>query len=532
MAASLKKILLIIFAAIVLVSVLSLISPAGSHEMHSYVFADTSSGEEDLEVDSNTDSQTLEGVTVARGCRFYGYPDGLIRYDDPEDMKYTWKKLSGSAEVSGGERAQSEAGDDFIFKAESTGEITIQYKAIQDGRVVRSRTKTYTIVDPYEFNRLINPNSTVYADVDMSKEYIEMGGHFEVGIETWRDHWAMSPSDELPLPTKDDYIWTQSGEGAVKEIPYAESYSSVELAYSFEGVTPGDVDLTVTSKDGKWSETISFRVHPDGSDLPEIYLYCKRKQDDYKGSSISFEFEDQMNHLKEIKVKSSDESIAVPGEIEVFKMDDMYSYSIPIRILGSGKVVISIVDKKYEEPIEQVKLTISEETALECWKNDLSAGAIQYGSTSLKVCGREGDAVDLSFAGKEWSETIPASGTVTFKGIPVVKTGTSGTITFTKNGNGDKVVRTVKVADTKAAIKMNKLKKSTKKVTITCRNVKAGDYIRVRAGKKTYTKKIKKDLYSFRYRIKGLKLKKGAKVKVTLYNRFKQVRRSKTAKVK
>ena len=69
-------------------------------------------------------------------------------------------------------------------------------------------------------------------------------------------------------------------------------------------------------------------------------------------------------------------------------------------------------------------------------------------------------------------------------------------------------------------------------MTITLNNAKEGDVIKVKAGKKKYTKKVTSDADTFTYKQKIKKQKKKAKIKVTVYNQFNQVRCKKTVKVK
>ena len=58
-----------------------------------------------------------------------------------------------------------------------------------------------------------------------------------------------------------------------------------------------------------------------------------------------------------------------------------------------------------------------------------------------------------------------------------------------------------------------------------------GDIIKIKVGKKTYTKKVgSKPKYKYTQKIK--KQKKGTRIKVTVYNKFKQIRCTKTIKVK
>ena len=273
---------------------------------------------------------------------------------------------------------------------------------------------------------------------------------------------------------------------------------------------------------------------------------------DYKGGNLWFDLADENGDVYNLgKVKpgqlayvdhiirgvSWDESIAVPGVCyweKPYEWEEDYGMEIdmPMTILKAGKVNISIVDATYGEELARVPLTITEEVAVNCWKSYLYVQPLQYGTTSLTARALEGDTITLNFAGKEQTEIVPESGEVTFVELPLCKTGTEGTITFKRNGQDLSETKTVTVKDTKASLKISKVTKKTKKMTIALNNAKAGDVIKVKAGKKKYTKKVTSDADTFKYKQKIKKQKKKAKIKVTVYNQFNQVRCKKTVKVK
>lgn len=87
------------------------------------------------------------------------------------------------------------------------------------------------------------------------------------------------------------------------------------------------------------------------------------------------------------------------------------------------------------------------------------------------------------------------------------------------------------VKDTICYLAVSKVKTSSSKVTVKAGYAKAGDVIKIKASGKTYTKNVKANASCFKYTQKIKKQKKGAKIKVTVYNKFKQVRRTKTIKV-
>ena len=130
-------------------------------------------------------------------------------------------------------------------------------------------------------------------------------------------------------------------------------------------------------------------------------------------------------------------------------------------------------------------------------------------------------------------------GKVTKFSIPLMKTGTSGTITYRRSFDGYTVTRTAKIKDTRIRLLIGKVKRSSKKVTVTVTDddydgaisAVQGDIIKIKVGKKTYTKKVgSKPKYKYTQKIK--KQKKGTRIKVTVYNKFKQIRCTKTIKVK
>ena len=72
---------------------------------------------------------------------------------------------------------------------------------------------------------------------------------------------------------------------------------------------------------------------------------------------------------------------------------------------------------------------------------------------------------------------------------------------------------------------------NAKKITVYLTNPLKGSVLKVKVGKKTYTKKVgSKPKYKYTQKIK--KQKKGTRIKVTVYNKFKQIRCTKTIKVK
>ena len=208
--------------------------------------------------------------------------------------------------------------------------------------------------------------------------------------------------------------------------------------------------------------------------------------------------------------------------------------SLPIRIIKAGTVKISIKDAKYNEELKSFEVNITDadlENYKKKWQKYTSKDALQYGETKMKAYSLEGDTVTINYAGVEQTKTVSAMENVTFSGLPVMKTGTTGTLTYKRFGDEQTVTKKFTVKDTICYLAVSKVKTSQAKVTVKAGYAKAGDVIKIKAGGKTYTKKVKANTSCFKFTQKIKKQKKGAKIKVTVYNKFKQVRIKRTVKV-
>ena len=74
-------------------------------------------------------------------------PVRLIDSEDPSGTEYTWEQISGNGELSGGIRT---SGTYLRFSAVKAGDVTLRLKAISNGEVLRTVTKSYHIIDPSE----------------------------------------------------------------------------------------------------------------------------------------------------------------------------------------------------------------------------------------------------------------------------------------------------------------------------------------------------------------------------------------------
>ena len=491
-------------------------------------------------------AEDTQADTVVYGTTFDAWANGLVNIYDPAGTEYTWTKESGTGEVEGG--TLTDNGEDLKFTAVAAGDVTIRFDAVNNGDILRTLRKTYRIVYPYEYYdcRCINFRGEGFEtygsseDLDLSAEYIasrlEPGASFDFVITTW----AKDGRTEEPNPAKSDFTWSQSGAGSVKEITTpAEAYnycSDNDILFSFQAVSVGDMTLTISSNDGNWSKDYTFRVRADLSNLKDCEIRKGKSLTNHGNGHawwpVYFWFEDQRNHLKQFKFESSDESVAILDDVISNAEGGDWDFEIPIRILKAGTVRIRFLDSKYGDEYCSVKMTFTEEDALDCWKANLYCPKLQYGVKSYKVKAYAGDTVTFKIGGQELTKTVPSSGSVTFKDLPQVKTGTYAQVTFSGNEADKTITKKVKVTDTLASLRLSAVRPSSTKLTVTLRKAKKGDIIKIKAGSKTYRKKVSADTASFRFVQKIRKQKAGTTIKVTAYNRFKQVRCTKSVKVK
>ena len=139
-----------------------------------------------------------------------------------------------------------------------------------------------------------------------------------------------------------------------------------------------------------------------------------------------------------------------------------------------------------------------------------------------------GATVSAKISGKKYSTKANGSGNFSMK-IPVVKVGTKVNITV-KCNNGTKTY-SKKIAKPGTSISVPTVYRTTKTIKVTAKKVHKGDTITIKVGKKSYTKKIKKDASKITYKQKIKRTKEGSKIKITVKNKFKQNVYTKSKKV-
>lgn len=154
---------------------------------------------------------------------------------------------------------------------------------------------------------------------------------------------------------------------------------------------------------------------------------------------------------------------------------------------------------------------------------------LKYGSGKLEGETYDNAKVTAVIKGKSYSGKANSSGYYTISVPKYIKIGTSITIKATQYG----VTKTVKrkVVNNKPSGTLT-YKVNGKTIKVTIKEIHKGDYIKLKVGKKTYTKRIKKDQKKLKYSVKTKKLKKGTKVKITVYNKFKQTLKVKAFKIR
>jgi len=154
----------------------------------------------------------------------------------------------------------------------------------------------------------------------------------------------------------------------------------------------------------------------------------------------------------------------------------------------------------------------------------------------------KGLTVRLSAGGKTYSAKTNKSGKANFK-LPILKIGTKITATVAYDSISgpdtkmtsfyvenpveeldeyDGYFGTYDLREWFAATKIAPTLTNSTKTKITARYVAKGDCFKVKIGKKTYTKKIKKTVKKCTFTVKHKKASVGTKIKVTHYNKFNQ----------
>ena len=165
---------------------------------------------------------------------------------------------------------------------------------------------------------------------------------------------------------------------------------------------------------------------------------------------------------------------------------------------------------------------------VETWKY-YSYRNLKYGSGKLTGVTYNSAKVTAIINGKNYTGKADINGNYSISVPKYIKLNTGITIKASQYGVTKTVKRTVVSNRPPGSATYNTNGRSLK---MTVKNVHKGDYIKIKVGKKTYTKKIKKDQKKIKYTVKTKKLKRGTKVKITIFNKFKQELISKSFKIK
>jgi hypothetical protein len=147
---------------------------------------------------------------------------------------------------------------------------------------------------------------------------------------------------------------------------------------------------------------------------------------------------------------------------------------------------------------------------------------MKYGSGKITGKTLHNASVTVTLKGKKYSGTANGAGNYTIKVPKYIKIGTKFTVKA--SAYGGTITRTRKVVTNNPTVLTTKVFRKTKKMTVTLKNVHKGDYVAINVAGKKYKKKITKDAATKKYIIK-LKSNKsfgGSKVKVVVYNKYKQ----------
>lgn len=212
-------------------------------------------------------------------------------------------------------------------------------------------------------------------------------------------------------------------------------------------------------------------------------------------------------------------------------------YTVVPKGVGKTNVVVS---NRYGESISiKCEVTLNYFIDKECYSsygNDTervkgySYKNVKYGVSKLTGITFNGAKIAATIRGKTYSAKANSSGYYSISIPKFIKINTPITIKTTQYGVTKTYTR--KVLNNKPGITLASIKRSSTKATLTLKNVHKGDYVKLKVGKKTYTKKIKKDSKKITYKIKTMKQKKGQKVTATVYNKYKQKLSTKSKKIK
>ncbi len=220
--------------------------------------------------------------------------------------------------------------------------------------------------------------------------------------------------------------------------------------------------------------------------------------------------------------------------VSVVKTD--YGYRVFPK--GVGSTVITVIDPYGEK--ETIKCNVTwnyflEKEGNDPWEDNYSPkkyyyNNLKYGSGKLTGVTYSNAKITATINGKTYSSNANSSGSYSINVPKYIKVNTP--IIIKTTGYGVTKTYTRKVNNNNPGIKISSAKKGTKVVKLVLKNVHKGDYVKLKVGKKTYTKKIKKDKKQITLKIKTKKLKKGQKITARIFNVFKQKMNTKSKKVK
>ena len=222
-------------------------------------------------------------------------------------------------------------------------------------------------------------------------------------------------------------------------------------------------------------------------------------------------------------VKSSDKSVVNVS------IDDDEDDWVDLKAKAPGKATVTIKD--IDGNVSEITVTVKEKKTIKLTKEEKIN--INLGN-NYKLTVKAGDEVTFStdWASPEWESTKSSDKSVAkvtvdeiFSDFIMVKAKKAGetTITLKTSDYSTKIFLTVKPGTPKIE-SVNWIFKNTKNVKIKAKHVKKGDVIKLKIGKKTYTKKVTKDALETTVKIK---IKKpgfyGKKYKLTLTRKGKDV---------
>lgn len=206
---------------------------------------------------------------------------------------------------------------------------------------------------------------------------------------------------------------------------------------------------------------------------------------------------------------------------------------------GVGDAVITVIDSYGEKETIKCNVTLNYFIEMEAEKPNYEQylsdnhlyNNLQYGDETLKGITYPRSKVIAIIDGKEYTSNSDDSGNYSIKVPKYLKINTPIIINISRYGVIQSSFKKT-IVNNNPQIKISSVKKKSKKVVLTLKNVHKGDYIILTVGKKKYTKRIKKDTKKITYRIKTKKQKKGKKVTATLYNKYDQKLKNKVCKIR